>query len=153
VVIGKPIANTQVYVLDEGMSPAPLGVTGEIYVGGAGLARGYLNRPGETAEQFVPDPFAGSIGARLYRTGDRARWRNSGNLEFLGRNDDQVKLRGYRIELGEIEAALRRQEGVTHAVAMLREDTAGEKRLVAYIVSSGATRRDLERWQAGLRAQ
>jgi nonribosomal peptide synthetase DhbF len=127
--IGRPIANTHVHVLDERMRPVPVGVVGELYVGGAGVARGYLNRPELTAERFVPDPSGG--GGRLYRTGDLVRFGFDGELEFFGRSDDQVKLRGYRIELGEIEAVLRRHAGVEEAVAALCEE-----RLVAYVVGA-----------------
>jgi amino acid adenylation domain-containing protein len=128
--IGRPIANTHVHVLDERLRPVPVGVVGELYVGGAGVARGYLNRPRLTAERFVPDP---SGGGRLYRTGDLVRFGFDGELELFGRTDDQVKLRGYRIELGEIEAVLRRHPGVEQAVAVLREE-----RLVAYVVGAAA---------------
>ena len=132
--IGRPVDNAQVYVVDQYMSPAPLGVPGELYIGGASLARGYFLRPELTAERFLPDPFSGTLGARLYRTGDLVRYQSTGNIEFLGRIDHQVKLRGYRIELGEIEATLHQHPAIQDVVVLDREDLPGDKRLVAYLV-------------------
>jgi acyl-coenzyme A synthetase/AMP-(fatty) acid ligase/acyl carrier protein len=132
--IGQPIANTEVYILDEQMEPVPVGISGEVYLGGVGLARGYLRRPELTAEKFVPHPYSTQQGARLYRTGDQARFREDGNLEFVGRKDQQVKLRGFRIELSEIEAVLNEHEKVREAVVALETTSNGDKRLVAYVV-------------------
>ncbi len=134
--IGHAISNTQTYVLDFNLQPVPTGIPGELYIGGDGLARGYLNRPDLTAETFVPHPFSDEPGARLYKTGDLARYLPNGSLEFLGRTDHQIKLRGFRIELGEVEAILRQHPTVQETVAMIREDLSGDKRLVAYVIAS-----------------
>jgi amino acid adenylation domain-containing protein len=148
--IGRPIANTETYVLDRTLEAVPIEVAGELYIGGAGLARGYLHRPELTAERFIPDPFSGRAGARLYHTGDLARYQADGEIEFLGRVDHQVKLRGYRIELGEIEAALGRHEQVSEVVVVARGGAASEEqRLVGYVVrqpGSGVSSRELREY-------
>jgi amino acid adenylation domain-containing protein len=135
--IGRPIANTRIYVLDRRLEPVPVGIAGELCVGGFGVGRGYLNDPARTAEVFLDDPFADRPGARLYRTGDLARWRPDGTLQFLGRLDHQVKIRGFRVELGEIEATLTRHPAVRDVVVTAREDGRAGRRLVAYLVVTG----------------
>ncbi|HEV3052955.1 MAG TPA: amino acid adenylation domain-containing protein, partial [Longimicrobium sp.] len=148
--IGRPIAHARTYVLDAKGAPLPVGVAGELYVGGAGVARGYLGRPRMTAERFVPDPFSVEAGARMYRTGDRARWRADGAIEYLGRLDFQVKVRGFRIELGEIEAALRQAAGVRDCTVVVREDEPGDRRLVAYVVGDAEAEALRDRLRQGL---
>jgi amino acid adenylation domain-containing protein/thioester reductase-like protein len=132
--IGRPIANMQIYILDSNLQPAPIGTPGELHIAGIGLARCYLNRPAFTSEKFIPNPFSNQSGARLYKTGDLARYLTDGNIEFLGRIDNQVKVRGFRIELGEIEAVLSQHPQLLQTVVIAREDLPGDKRLVAYIV-------------------
>ena len=134
VTIGGPLPNTEIYIVDQRLQPVPVGVAGELCISGEGLARGYLNRPSLTAERFVPNPFGARTGARLYKTGDLARYLANGEIEYLGRSDYQVKIRGFRIELGEIETALEKHETVREAVVMVREEAEGDKRLVAYVV-------------------
>jgi amino acid adenylation domain-containing protein len=136
--IGKPIANTTVHIFDENLRPVPIGVTGELYVGGDGLARGYWRREQLTAENFIADPFSSDTSARLYKTGDLARWRDDGTIEFLGRADNQIKLRGFRIEPGEIEATLKQQPGVRDSAVVLHKREPGEKQLVGYIVGEAS---------------
>jgi acyl-CoA synthetase (AMP-forming)/AMP-acid ligase II/acyl carrier protein len=138
VLVGRPIDNTQIYILDANQQPTPIGVPGEIWIAGAGVARGYLNRPDLTAEKFVADPFR-AAGARMYRTGDLGRFRPDGVIQCLGRLDHQIKLRGFRIELGEIEAVLMQHPGVRQAVADVRVSGSGDKRLVAYLTFDGAS--------------
>jgi len=134
--IGRPIANTQIYILNPAMQPTPIGVPGELYIGGVGLARGYHHRPELTAEKFIHDPFSGRDSVRLFKTGDLARYRADGAIEFLGRLDHQVKIRGFRIELGEIEAELSQHSAIKEVVVVTREDTPGNKRLAAYLVAN-----------------
>ena len=145
--IGRPISNIRVYVFDVQMRLAPVGVAGELYIGGAGLARGYAGRPDLTAERFVPDALSQEPGARLYRTGDQCRWNSRGELEFVGRKDQQVKIRGYRIEIGEIEAVLKQHGGIRDAVVTVQEKESGDKLLVAHVVPATSVELDI----AGLR--
>jgi amino acid adenylation domain-containing protein len=135
--IGRPLPEIQIHLLDPSLQPVPAGVAGELHVGGVGVAQGYLNHPELTAQKFIPDPFSGISGARLYKTGDMARYSPSGEIEFLGRVDHQIKIRGFRIELGEIESFLARHPGVREVAVIAREDTPGDKRLIAYIVAVG----------------
>ncbi|MBG1271671.1 non-ribosomal peptide synthetase [Nostoc sp. WHI] len=137
--IGRSIANTQIYILDKYLQPLPIGVAGELYIGGEGLARGYLNRPELTTEKFIPNPFNDKNGARLYKTGDLAQYRSDGNIEFLGRIDNQVKIRGFRIELSEIETVLNQHQSVQKAIVIAKENVSGDKHLLAYIVPNVET--------------
>src|SRR5262249_47603970 len=137
--IGRPIANTQIYILNDRLQPAPIGVPGELHIGGRNLARGYLNKPELTASRFIQSPFSKEPGARLYRTGDLARFRSDGNIEYIGRLDSQVKLRGLRIELGEIETVLGQCPGVAEAAVVVHRFGAMDERLAAYVVSAPGT--------------
>ncbi|MES1264302.1 MAG: amino acid adenylation domain-containing protein, partial [Variovorax sp.] len=149
--IGRPVDNTQLLVLDEHMQPQPVNVAGELYVGGMGVGSGYLNRPELTAQRFVPNPFR--PGERLYRTGDLARWLDAGVVEFIGRDDQQVKLRGFRIELGEVEAAVNACRGVSMCTVLLREDVPGQRELVAYVAPVSMADADAQDLRAQLRAR
>ncbi|MBU6411539.1 MAG: AMP-binding protein, partial [Verrucomicrobia bacterium] len=147
--VGHPIANTQMYILDQNLLPVPVGVVGELMIGGAGVARGYLGRPELTAQRFIPNPFPGRGAERLYRTGDLARYLPNGEIELLGRMDHQVKIRGHRVELGEIEALFNEHPAVRECVVVAREAASGDRRLVAYVVQreeDGPTRRQLHRF-------
>jgi amino acid adenylation domain-containing protein len=138
--IGRPVANVRIYLLDRHLNPVPIGIPGELHIGGVGVAKGYLNRPELTAEKFISDPFSSQPGARLYKTGDLARYLPSGEIEFLGRGDDQVKIRGFRVELGEIESILAKHKVVRECTVIAREDIPGDKRLVAYLVPTAGSK-------------
>jgi aspartate racemase len=150
--VGRPIANTQIYILDRHLQPVPIGVAGELYIGGEGVGRGYHNRPELTAARFLPDPFSTQAGATLYRTGDLARFLPDGNIDYIGRMDFQVKVRGQRIELGEIEHALSGHPAVRHAIVDARDDEQGQKRLIAYVVPYKKARIDVKELRARLAA-
>jgi len=147
VVIGRPLANAQVYVIDGSGQEAGIGRGGELYVGGAGLGTGYWRRAEQTAERYVPDWVSGEAGARLYRTGDEVRWEESGELSYEGRQDGQVKVRGYRIELGEVEAVIGRHAGVRQCVVRMRKEGRGEAVMVAYVVKEGEKRGEGVKWR------
>jgi amino acid adenylation domain-containing protein len=146
--IGRPIANTQVYIVDHQLRPVPIGVTGELLIGGDGLARGYLNRPELTAERFISNPFADNKSARMYKTGDLCQWRPDGTIDCLGRNDRQVKIRGYRVELGDIEAALASHPKIKQAITKVVEGAGGVKTLIGYVVGSGVQPQELRTYLA-----
>ncbi|HEX8431293.1 MAG TPA: amino acid adenylation domain-containing protein, partial [Longimicrobium sp.] len=148
--IGRPLSGAEVYVLDPALRPVAVGVPGEMFLASVGIARGYLGRPGLTAERFIPHPFSDEPGARVYRTGDRARWTAGGELEFMGRVDEQVKIRGFRVEPGEIESAIRGRHGVSDALVVAREDTPGHTRLVAYVVPREGSAPDVDALRAAL---
>jgi amino acid adenylation domain-containing protein len=145
--IGRPIANTQIYLLDANGNPVPMGVPGELHIGGEGVARGYLNRPELTKERFIADPFSSRPGSRLYKTGDVARYFPNGEIELLGRLDHQIKIRGFRIELGEIETVLKQHPSVREAVVVVREDAPGDRRLAAYVAPGSAAAQAGELWE------
>ena len=153
--IGRPVANTHIYIVDSAGNPTPVGVPGELWIGGIQVARGYVNRPDLTTERFIPDPFVAQPGARVYKTGDLVRYRNDGVIEFLGRIDHQVKLRGFRIELGEIETRIEEHAAVNQSLVLLREDNPGDQRLVAYVIASteNLSREQIEEWEAEQVAQ
>ena len=151
--IGRPIANTQIYILDPYGNPSPIGMPGEIYIGGAGVARGYFNRPELTAEKFIPNPFSSEINSRLYRTGDLGRFLPDGKIELVGRTDHQVKVRGFRIELGEIESVLSQHPEVRDAVVAVREDRPGDKVLIAYVVGLSGSSVEADQLKQFLRAR
>lgn len=132
--IGRPIANVRLYILDGKRNPVPIGVPGELYIGGVAVARGYLNRPELNAERFLPDPFSGVAGDTIYRTGDRSRWLPDGNIQFLGRRDGQVKIHGGRLEVGEVEAAISRHPAVAHVAVVVRQSSPDYRYLAAYVV-------------------